>query len=164
MAVRSGNKQRTLQEAVSRIYKDISRAYGFWFLGLIIGAVGLKPNSVSTFGLSLSIERPDAIQGLVFLTSIAFSINALIAFQNSVNPYLKPSGLRVSIWAALPRGTRSLRGKTRKDINELRTKVVRLIKLGTGIAITAACLPILLILLFHGRSLFRGMASIFGLL
>ena len=118
MATRRRIERKTVKQESARVYKDITRAYGFWALGLVIGALGLTPSTVSASGLALTIGKPQLVQGIIFLVSLAYATRALLSLQNRINPYLQADAIRTFIWSALPKGTRSFRGLTHQDLIE----------------------------------------------
>ena len=54
--------------------KPLSRIYTFWVIGIVVGAVGLHPSGLSVGGISFNLERPEIIQGTLFLGSLAFYV------------------------------------------------------------------------------------------
>jgi hypothetical protein len=45
--------------------------YWFWLIGIIVGAVQLKLTGVSVAGVSFTLEKPEIIQGIIFIACIA---------------------------------------------------------------------------------------------
>lgn len=84
------------------LQKRLNRIWGIWLAGVIFGVVGLKPNSINAAGLSFSIDRPEAIQGVLYLACILYTIHTIIP-PGSVahNPFRQDDFLRNIIYANL---------------------------------------------------------------
>jgi hypothetical protein len=164
MATRRGVRLETVKEASERIYKNITRSYVLWTIGLVIGAVGLRPASVNAAGLSMTFEKPEIVQGIVYLACLLNTSNVLLNFQNKTNPYHRPDALRNFIWSALPRGTRSFRGKTHSEFLKVRSAARLSIKGVTGIAAAFAVIPAFFIVVFNPLIVLRAIGSIIGLI
>jgi hypothetical protein len=163
MATRRIIVRETSQQAGKRVYKSIVWAYNYWMVGLIIGAIGLKPSSMSVGGLSVTIERPEIIQGIIYLGALAYSLDALVNFQPKVNPFSRPDALRNFIWAALPKGTRSFRGMGLQDFVRVRTQAKFTLGLLSTMTIAFASIPVILIVLFNIRAVVVALGTIIGL-
>jgi hypothetical protein len=163
MATRRRIERETTKQGSARIYKSITPAYGFWALGLVIGAIGLTPSTVSASGLALTIAKPQLVQGIIFLVSLAYGIHALLSLQARVNPFLQREAIRIFIWGALPKGTRSFRGMTLQDLVEVRKKARLGMKAITGLTIFFASIPMLLIVIFYPLTLVRALGSVVGI-
>jgi hypothetical protein len=85
--------------------------------------------------LALTIAKPQLVQGIIFLVSLAYGIHALLSLQARVNPFLQREAIRIFIWGALPKGTRSFRGMTLQDLVEVRKKARLGMKAITGLTI-----------------------------
>lgn len=104
MATRSGIQRESTKQASERIFISVSRAYFFWMLGLIIGALGIRVGSLSMGGVGVTVERPEIIQGIIYLVALWHVFNVCInIFQKDVNPYTRPDALRNFVWSSLPR-------------------------------------------------------------
>jgi hypothetical protein len=113
MATRKGVKTESAKDGATRVYNYIWRTYVFWMVGIIIGVLGLKPTSASALGITLTIEKPEVVQGLVYFVCVLRTIYAVLNFQNGTNPFLRVDGLRLYIWYSLPKGAKSFRGLSR---------------------------------------------------
>lgn len=73
-----------VREAISKLTAQI---YIFFAIGLVIKAIGLKPQKVNLSGLELGIEHPDAIPGAIFAVCLAmyFGLFAQLAIYG---PYV----------------------------------------------------------------------------
>jgi hypothetical protein len=101
--------------------RAIARVYGFWLLGLIVGAVQLRPTSVSLAGVSFTLENPETVQGLIFLASICSYAPlywAGVPFQGLPAPSVLRK--RRAIYLLLGR-KRTLRGKSKEQRQWLKT-------------------------------------------
>jgi hypothetical protein len=151
-----------MRENVRPLQKGIGKAYSYWAVGIMIGALGLKPSSINAAGFSLTIEHPEIIQGVLYLAALWEAATALITFQLATNPFCKRVTLRQCIWGALPKGTRSFREKSHKDFVELRKKARVMIKFMSWLHALGAALLIMLILAFKARPVGTALAAIFS--
>src|SRR5215216_5237379 len=142
MAARRTMKNETVKDGSERIFDLVSKAYWLWAVGVIIGALGLKAGSLSAAGFGLTVERPEIVQGVVYLAALFHVAQVYMnIFQNTSNPYVRRDPLREFIWQSLPRGTRSFRHMSKADLDTLREKVRKAVKGISAIPVVFATVP-----------------------
>jgi hypothetical protein len=165
MATRSGITDESMKDGSNRIYKKVSRSYIIAGIGIIIGALGLRPSSINAAGITLSIDNPKIIQGCLYLLSLIYTVGVLLNLQNNnTNPYLRRDALRVAVWNALPKGTRSFRGMTHNDFLDTRKRARLAIKGISAFTLSIAIIPALFVILFNPLILLRAIGNILGIL
>lgn len=122
MGARRTKSTKTGVERRDQFAGASNKIYLTWVVGIIIGALGLKPTSINAAGLSLSIEKPEIIQGIVFLVCL-FETYLLLVRLLLANPFTLRDAIRNRIWLALPKGRRSFRGSTLDDLKRMRRRV-----------------------------------------
>jgi hypothetical protein len=158
MAVRR-SKQRSGAERRERMGARGRRLYLTWVIGIIIGALGLKPTSINAAGLSLSIERPEIIQGIVFLmclwqTYIWFGL----VFQ--LKPYTGRDELRDLLWRFLPAGRKSFLNGTVGDYARARRKTKSIVRLRFWLILIIMAVPACQILAFNRQQVSKAFHAI----
>lgn len=68
------------EKMLERMEKWQHRSYIFWLLGIIVGVIDLKPQTVSLLGATFAIEKQEVIQGLLFLGCIGQYLVAWVFF------------------------------------------------------------------------------------
>jgi hypothetical protein len=124
MAARRGGSTESAKDGSARIYDKIWKTYLLWAVGIIIGVLGLKPTSANALGVTLTIEKPDVVQGIIYLVCILRTVDSVLNFQNTTNPFLRRDSLRALIWGSLPKGTRTFRGMSLDQLKEVRKKAL----------------------------------------
>lgn len=109
MAARRSKPAKTGAELREHFFKQSNRVYLAWLVGIVIGALGLKPTSVNAAGLSLSIERPDIIQGLVFLICMWETYVSLFLLFGT-NAFKGRDRIRNLLWSELPKRPEEFQG------------------------------------------------------
>jgi hypothetical protein len=125
----------------------------------MIGALGLKPTSISATGFSLAIDHPEIIQGVLYLFALARALMALSYFVTPTdNPFFKPVALRGYLWTVLPRGTKSFRNVNLTKVKEYaRTSVRRNLWIHAGMTIF-----LILMIALKIRPLFAALVAVFS--
>jgi hypothetical protein len=67
MAVRKAYRPDTSEQWRELYRKRRGRIYVLWLIGVVIGIVKLRPTSMSAGGLTFTIDRPEIIQGALYL-------------------------------------------------------------------------------------------------
>jgi hypothetical protein len=141
MGVRAPIDKHALAQAMALADKQQARIYALWIIGIFVGILDVKVQSLSVTGMSLLVGKPELIQGLLFWAALLFYI-ALIARTIATLALTTPSNFaerRRSLYYAL--GSRkTLRG--RSTIN------IRLTKgLARGLSVTYLLLQLFYTLL-----------------
>ncbi len=163
MATRRGVRTESAKEGTTRIYNYIWRTYILWIVGIIIGVLGLKPTSANALGITLTIEKPEVVQGIVYFVCVLRTVYAGLNFQNRTNPFLRVDCLRLYIWNSLPKGTKSFRGLSRDYLIQVKKAVRSSARIDTLQSITFAIVPAFFIIFFSTRPLLRAIDAIIGL-
>src|SRR5947209_717281 len=72
MAVRKPINKELLARATERLDKMLARIYLLWLVGEIIGVIGLRADKVKLGVLDYTIDKPEALQGLIFIVCILY--------------------------------------------------------------------------------------------
>ncbi len=163
MATRSGAEQPTPTEISKPIYSNVTKVWVFWFVGTVIGAIGLKPTAINAGGLSLTIERPEIIQGLVYLAALFYSFHVFMQALVQPTAYTKSRAMRrYVIWASLPKGTRSLRGATKASLTKVKENARRLMIGANALPVGIVSVPVFLIVVFNPLKVLRALGALVG--
>jgi hypothetical protein len=147
MGVRSGRILRSYKEAAQDIRKPLVRAYVLWLMGLFIGLVGIQPSGFSAAGISLKIERPEAIQGFTYIASLAYCFVTMLLVGVS-NIITGPSALRLGVFCNLPQGRRSVLAASRDELRRMKQRIKSEIRRKYTIVLAMALFPAAMILIF----------------
>jgi hypothetical protein len=161
MAVR-GSSREAIKDNVRSIQKETRKAYVYWAVGIMISALGLKPSSINAAGFALTIERPEVIQGVLYLAALYQAVTALMMLQKGVNPFSKRVALRQCILGALPKGTRSFRGKSQADLVKVRKTARFMAKFLAWLHAIPSIVLIFLILVFKPKLVATAIGAIFS--
>jgi hypothetical protein len=163
MATRSGVEHLKPKEITNGIYANVSKVWVFWFIGTVIGAIGLKPTAINALGLSLTIERPEIIQGLVYLASLFYAFHVFSPLISQPTAYTKSFTLRrYAIWSNLPKGTRTLRGATKQSLVTVKDKARKLIVALNALPMAFASIPVFLIVVFNPIKILKALWALAG--
>lgn len=162
MAARRTKPARTGVERRNQFAATANKICITWFVGVIIGALGLKPTSINAAGLSLSIEKPEIIQGVVFLVCLGETY-LLLAKLFLANPFTVRDEIRNKIWHFLPKGRKSFRGATLEDLKRLRRRARNNIRLLLWTNSFAASVPAIFIVLLNHDVVRVAIKAIFGM-
>src|SRR6266436_5307585 len=55
-----------------RLDKQLARIYLIWLVGIVVGAIHLRPEKVEYGGLSYIIESPEKLQGIIFVACTVY--------------------------------------------------------------------------------------------
>jgi hypothetical protein len=158
---RSVNPAEGTKSTSLAIGKGVGRAYAYWAVGVMISALSLKPTSINAAGVSLSIEHPEVIQGVLYLAAFIQCIGTLTMLQKGVNPYASRSSKRTFLWGALPKGTRSFRGMKREDFVAVRKKARLLIGFMSWLFAVPLVFLILVLMIFKWRAIGSAIGAFF---
>jgi hypothetical protein len=160
MATRSGTVHKTPAEISKSVFSNVTKAWTFWFIGTVIGAIGLKPTSINAVGISMTIERPEVIQGLIYLAALFY---ASYVYTPLPTPFTKSIATRrYMIWASLPKGTRSLRGATKASLAQVKSNVRKLMIGMNAIPMVFVSVPVFIILVFNPLKVLRALGALGG--
>jgi hypothetical protein len=163
MATRSGVVHLTPTEISKGIYSNVTKVWAFWFVGTVIGAIGLRPSAVNALGLSLTVERPEIIQGLVYLASLFYSFHVFATLFSPPTMYSKSLAVRRhAIWANLPKGTRTLRGAKRESLFKTKGGARKLITVINALPIIFVSVPVFLIVVFNPLKILKALWALVG--
>ena len=70
MAVRKAYRPDTSEQWRELYRKRRGRIYVLWLIGVVIGIIKLRPTSMSAGGLTFTIDRPEIIQGVLYLACL----------------------------------------------------------------------------------------------
>jgi hypothetical protein len=162
MAARPSKKARTDAEMRAAYFGAFNKLCLTWMIGIIIGVLGLKPTSINAAGLALSIERPEIIQGLIFLVCLweTYELFFVIWVRRA---FVGRDGIRQAIWLMLPKGRRSFVGTTLADRKNLKMKVRTTLRMQIAAISIVAATPALLILIFNRAAVLAAIQAILGI-
>src|SRR5262245_9778596 len=83
MAIRRIRDPAAFDKLMDKVDRFVHRIYLLWVGGLIVGAIKLKPVSISIAGASFTLERPEAISGMIFLLIFGYYIAIVAAVLQS---------------------------------------------------------------------------------
>jgi hypothetical protein len=161
MAVRKAAPDRTPAERRDQCFNGINKLYLTWAIGVIIGALGLKPTSINAAGLILSVERPEIIQGIVYLICL-YEAYILFFVMIQFRPYSGRDVIRYNLWRALPKGRRSFRGGTLRDFKFIRAKARLFTRFSLWTNLVVIVIPPLVILAYNRQAVEAAIRAILG--
>jgi hypothetical protein len=163
MATRSGTKHPTSKEVTDSAWTNVTKVWVFWFLGTVIGAVGLKPTAINALGLSLTVERPEIIQGLVYLASLFYAFHVVSPLIYPPTVYTKSFATRrYLIWSSLPKGTRTLRGATKESLIKVKGNATKLMTVLNALPTVFVSVPVFLIIVFNPLKILKALWALVG--
>jgi|SRR4051794_1286227 hypothetical protein len=163
MATRSGVEHLKPKEITNGIYANVSKVWVFWFIGTMIGAIGLKPTAINALGLSLTVERPEIIQGLVYLASLFYAFHVFSPLIYQPTPLTKSLAMRrYVIWSNLPKGTRTLRGATKESLVKVKGNATKLMSVLNSLPMAFAVIPVFLIVVFNPLKILKALWALIG--
>jgi hypothetical protein len=126
-------------------------------LGILIEAIGIKPSGFSAGGLSLTFQRPEIIQGVIYLFCLFQAFRIFVTrTSRDYRPYLD---LRRTVWETLPRKKKTLRHfPSRRDAIRLRWRAM--IATGLIIDVAALILPVWFILFYNSAKVAAAVQAI----
>jgi hypothetical protein len=136
----------------------LRRAYSIWFVGLIIGAVGLKPVGVSAAGMSFEISRPEIIQGIVYLACLLYSIDAFAGLVVG-SPFKSKKFLRRLIYGMSGK-RRTLQNISAEQIRTIKRSGKYVFRIVFWAVIAILLIPSIIILLFHRSTVFDALLAV----
>ena len=149
-------------KANERLDKQMARIYLIWLIGIVVGAIHLRPEKVEYGGLSYIIESPEKLQGIIFFGCLVYYLGLfgnviLFGLQNfTTNHTLK----RRIIYAALGK-KRTLSGLGRVERLALRLNAKVYYTLAISVLAFIALMPALHILFVQQAVLLTGIDAIF---
>jgi hypothetical protein len=163
MSVRPAANVARMQEFSLRFEKQLGRLYLLWLIGIISGALVLKPDTIDLAGVHYKIENPEVIQGLIFVGCLIYFIgiigNVVIAgIEQNISSFpLK----RRMIWVAL--GTRrTFVGADRSRRNVIKGLAKVYLFLAKRFYIIAVFLPVAQIIFLEQQALLSGIDAVLG--
>jgi hypothetical protein len=151
------------QEKVSdRLDKQLARVYLIWLVGIIVGAIQLRPEKVEYAGISYVIDSPERLQGIIFVGCVIYylAIVANIILHGLQNVTTDRALKRRYIYAALGK-KRTLLGIDPSAIYLIRLNARLLYATAMTILFFVAFLPLLHVLLFQQQTFLVGIDAIF---
>lgn len=146
----------------STLNKQIQKIWLLWVIGILIGAIGIKPTGFSSAGVSFTFDHPEAIQGVIFLACLLQTYAASFQIMSRNMPFRRIDVLRSYIWRRLPRGTRSLANLSQTRRLAIKISIRNNCFIFYFSVVFTAVLPAALILLFSGSSLISAIKLIAG--
>jgi hypothetical protein len=163
MSTRRTFRGETTLEKSNRVDQTLVRIWGFWLVGLLIGAIGIKPSGFSAGGLSVTFDRPEIIQGVIYLASLVYSLKGILLVHEKLTPYRDFGFMRGEVWRLLPKGTRSLRGKNSAEIAKFKGRVRSALRNTNVIGRSIMLTPAVIILYSSHDKLLRALKLVFGI-
>jgi len=148
------------------IEKTISRIYFFCLLGVVIGAVKIKPQTISLGGVTYSVENPEIIQGLIFIGSLLYYLplfgkTFVFGLANASTNTGMLRRLVYNFARVNPSGEKkTLIRMSRLDRRVLKMLVRLMVRIVYSIAITFVFLPLIYILLFQREAVGKGFRAL----
>ncbi|WP_431014758.1 hypothetical protein [Bradyrhizobium pachyrhizi] len=162
MAVKPRYNAEAEAKANERFEKQIARIYIIWLVGILIGAIHLKPEKFEYGGVSFMIEQADKLQGIAFVVCIVFYLGAIgtgLMFQTQFMTSDRAIKRRL-LYAALD-GKKTLVGRDRKDVLQFKMKARLLYRIALGFVALAMFFPLIHILFFQQAAFIGGLDAIF---
>jgi hypothetical protein len=161
MPVRKPRNAEAAAKTSERLWKIQSRIYVLWVLGIAVGALQLKPTSFNVIGATFTLEKPELIEGLLFVGCLSYYIVSL--FYIVLAPYT-PSEIgsfRKAIWFGARRGN-TLRGLSKFDLWRLKIDARIMYRMSHWIAVIGRFLPLVHILIYRREPLGSALKAIFS--
>ena len=162
MGVRPHTDIESRRRAVDKLERQLARAYLVWLIGIIVGAIQLRPEKVEVGGIAYIVENPDVLQGIIFVACfvyyVAISANLILfGIENTIQSRPMP---RRMIYAALGNKP-TLEGRGKDGIRAVKLSARVLLSLSAMFVMFYYFLPLLHILIFEQTVLFKGVDAIF---
>jgi hypothetical protein len=126
-------------------------------LGIAVGALQLKPTSFSVLGATFALEKPELIEGLLFLACLAYYV---VSFYLSVLAPYASNGLgafRKAIWFGASRQGNTLRGLSKFDLWHLKLDARIAYRMSFWIGVSGMLLPLAHILIYRREPLWNAL-------
>lgn len=101
------------EERATKIDKQSRRVWLLWICGILIGAIGIKPSGFSAGGLAVTFQRPEVVQGVVYLLCILQAFR--VCLQVATRDYRPFVDYRRLIWESLPNKKKTFRDRPKKS-------------------------------------------------
>jgi hypothetical protein len=166
MSVRGSFDWQESEKQDEWFQQQIKRIYFLWLCGIAVGALKLKPASISAAGVSYSIQNSDAIQGLVFIGCLlAYGAIILKLYvwrlegpaAGNVRLVRRMLFSTIRVW-----GKGTLQSKTINEIRQLKKIARRRLQIWMGIISVSVYVPIVHIAIWEREPLWLGLKAIFG--
>jgi hypothetical protein len=123
MSVRRTYRGDTREKWIAIYTSRRGRVYLLWLIGIVISVAKLRPSSISAGGVTFSIERPEVIQGALYVICLLIWLDTVLNII--VAKRLIGSGeKRDAIFVALGRFRHSFKNRTLLQLKDVR-KVAR---------------------------------------
>jgi hypothetical protein len=162
MAVKPRYNTEAEAKANERFDKQIARIYIIWLVGVLIGAIELKPEKFEYGGVSFMIEHADKLQGIAFVVCVVFYLGLIgfaLLFQAQFTTTDRAIKRRL-LYAALD-GKKTLVGRDRRDVLHFKLKARVIYRIASGFVVLAAFFPLIHVLFFQQATLLGGLDAIF---
>jgi hypothetical protein len=147
VTVRKAFRPDASQEWRALYLKRRGRIYMFWLIGVVIGVIKLHPTSMNAGGLTFAIERPEAIQGVLYLACLIVwfdTFATVVVKQGMVNR----SDRRDALYMALKSHRRSFKNLNLDQLNAVRNAARRIVRTPLVVSLVEISIPIAFIVVF----------------
>lgn len=147
MTVRKAFRPDASQEWRALYLKRRGRIYMFWLIGVVIGVIKLHPTSMNAGGLSFAIERPEAIQGVLYVACLIVwfdTFATVIVKQGMVNR----NDRRDALFAALKSHRHSFKNLDLQQLKAVQAAARRIVRMPLVVSLIEISIPVAFIVAF----------------
>lgn len=162
MAVKPRFNAEAEAKANERFDKLIARIYIIWLVGILIGAIELKPEKFEYGGVSFVIEHADKLQGIAFVVCVVFYIGLMgIALLYQTQHLTTDRAIKRRILYSALDGRKTLVGRERRAVQLYKFKARLLYWMAVLFVLFTATLPLIHIVFFQQAAFLSGLDAIF---
>lgn len=94
----------------AEFFKPIKRIYALWLIGLVVGAINLRPQSATLGGLTFTFENAGLVEGIIYLGVCVLYLSMFVEDALTFRLPLRSWGLMRKAIYFFSRPRRTLRG------------------------------------------------------
>lgn len=160
MALRPQINLEASRKVLDRIGKLLGRIYVLWLLGIAIGTLKLKAVSISMSGASFTLEKPELVEGILYVGCLCLYLAMLYAIY--INPYASITSVRKrqAIYSAVEKRGKTLKGKTTDERAHIKSQARNTYRVLLWIGMFGVFLPLVHILIFRAGVLWSALKAI----
>ncbi|QHP69544.1 hypothetical protein EI171_20985 [Bradyrhizobium sp. LCT2] len=131
-------------------------------MGIAVGALQLKPTSFSIIGATFSLDRPELIEGLLFVGCLLYYVATFYFITFAPFSSRSLSMHRKAIWFGASRNGKTLKGISKYQRLRIRLDARTAFRLSFWTAVAGAVLPLAHILIYRREPLWNALRLIFA--
>jgi hypothetical protein len=163
MGVRPPLNPDRAEKHEERFEKQIARIYVLWLIGILVGAIHLRPDMIQIGGIRYIIDNPEVLQGVIFVACILYYVGLVangVAAQITYTP-LSVGLKRRMLYSATLGYRRTLLGHPYPLIKQIKITARVLLLFAILFMLIYYFLPLAHILFFQQVVVLKGVDAIF---